>query len=150
MTEAFRALALGSLTLGLALGWLAYSAVRMEVTSPNRLVLELRLAQFSSLLLVLVAGIYVGFAVSYETTPGAGLDIALAIGFFVAGAIATTWEPTHALTALAIAWGAHGFIDLAHIADWLPSAIAPPWYPKACAIFNVTVASICYLPVLRR
>ena len=150
VTEAFRALALGSVALGLALGWLAYNAARLEVTSPNRLVLELRLAQFSALLLVLAAGIYVGLAIAHENTPGVGLDIALATGFFVVAALATTWEPTRALTALAIAWGAHGLVDLAHMADALPGAIAPPWYPTACAIFDVAVAGICYLPVLRR
>ena len=150
MTEAFRALALGSAALGLALGWLAYGAVRREVTSPDRLVLELRLAQFSALLLVLAAGIYVGFAVADEATAGVGLDIALATGFFVVAALATLSEPTRALTVLAVAWGAHGLVDLAHAADMLPNSIAPPWYPTACAIYDVAVAGICYLPVLRR
>ncbi len=115
MTEAFRALAFGSATLGLALGWLAWRATRLDVSSPNRLVMELRLAQFASLLLVLAAGIYVGLAVAHESSAGVGVDIALAIGFFVVAALATTWEPTRALTTLAVAWGAHGLVDLAHL-----------------------------------
>ena len=150
MTEALRALAFGSVALGLALGWLAFSAIRLAVTSPRRLVFELRLAQYSALLLVLAAGIYVGLAVAHEATAGVGVDIALAIGFFVVAALATTWEPARALTALAIAWGAHGVADLAHVADLLPIGIAPPWYPTACAIYDVGVAGICYLPILRR
>ena len=150
MTEALRALVFGSVAVGLALGWLAFKAVRLDVASPHRLVLELRLAQYSALLLVLAAGIYVGLGVAHETTAGVGLDIALALGFFVVAALATTWEPTRALTALAIAWGAHGVVDLAHVADLLPIGIAPPWYPTACAIYDVGVAGICYLPALRR
>ena len=150
MTEAFRALAVSSLVLSVALGWLSYKAVRLEVTAPNRLVLELRLAQLSALLLALVAGIYVGFAVAHETIPGVGLDIALATGFFVVAATATTWEPTRALTVLTVAWCAHGLVDLAHSADWLPNIIAPRWYATASAVFDVLVAGICYLPILRR
>ena len=150
MTEAFRALAFGSVALGLALGWLAVSAVRLDAASPDRLVVELRLAQFAALVLVLVSGVYVGLAIAHEATAGTGLDIALAIGFFVVAALATTWEPTRALTVLALAWAAHGLVDLAHVADILPTAIVPRWYPTACATYDVCVAAICYLPILRR
>ena len=122
----------------------------MEKTAPDRLVLELRLAQFSALLLVLAAGVYVGLGIAHEGTSGTGLDIALATGFFVIAAVATTWEPTLALTTLAVAWGAHSFVDLAHIVDLLPSSIVPEWYPTACAVYDVCIAAICYLPVLRR
>ena len=64
MSEAFRAVVVGSVALGLALGWLAWRAARMDANAPDRLVLELCLAQLSALLLVLVAGIYVGLAVA--------------------------------------------------------------------------------------
>ena len=150
MTEALRALVFGAGALGLALAWLAAGAARLDVTSPSRLVAELRLAQFAALLLTLAAGIYAGLAVAHEEVAGAGLDIALAIGFLVVAALATTWEPGRALTTLAIAWGAHGVVDFAHIADVLPVDIAPVWYPTACAIYDVGIAGLCYLPVLRR
>ena len=150
MTETLRALVLGTSALGLALAWLAVGAASIDVTSPNRLVAELRLAQFSALLLTFTAGTYVGLAVAHADVTSAGLDIALAIGFLVIGAIATTWAPSRALTAIALAWGAHGLIDLAHIADVLPADIAPAWYSTACAIYDVGISGLCYLPVLRR
>ena len=150
MTETFRATVVGSAGLGLALGWLAWRATRLDTLAPDRLVLELRLAQFAALLLVLAAGIYVGLALADEDTAGTGLEVALAMGFFVAAAVVTTWEPTQALTALAMAWGAHGLVDLAHIVDLLPSTIVPSWYATGCAVYDVVVAAICYLPVLRR
>ena len=150
MSEAFRVVTFGCAALGLALGWTASRAVRLDTTSPDRLVLELRLAQFSALLLVLAAGIYIGFGVAHEDTSGTGLDVALAVGFFVVASIVTTWEPSVALTALALAWIGHSFVDLAHITNLLPAAIAPPWYPRACAVYDVCIAAICYLPVLRR
>ena len=150
MSEAFRSVVFGCAALGLALGWVAWRAVRLDATSPDRLVLELRLAQFSALLLVLVAGIYVGLGIAHEDTAGTGLDIALAVGFFVVASVVTTWEPSMALTALALAWIGHSLLDLAHIVNLLPSAIVPVWYPRACAVYDVCVAAICYLPVLRR
>ena len=150
MTEAFRATFVGAAGLGLALGWLAWRVSRLDVRAPDRLVLELRLAQFSALLLVLAAGIYMGLALAHEATPGTGLDVAIAIGFFVAAGVVTTWEPTQALTALAMAWGAHVLVDLAHIVDLMPSTVVPSWYASGCAVYDVVVAAICYLPVLRR
>ena len=150
MSEAFRAVLFGCAALGLALGWVAGGAVRLETTSPDRLILELRLAQFSALLLALAAGVYVGLGVAHEDTSGTGLDVALAIGFFVVASVVTTWEPSMALTVLALAWVGHSFVDLAHIVNLLPASIVPVWYPKACAIYDVGIAAICYWPVLKR
>ena len=150
MSEVLRAVATGSAALGLALGWLVWRALRTEGDSPDRLILELRIAQFSALLLVLVAGIYVGLALAHEETTGAGLDVAIAVGFFVVAGIITTREPAVAITALSVAWVAHSLLDLAHVTNLLPGAIAPGWYPIACSVYNVCVAAICYLPLLRR
>ncbi len=150
MTEALRALVVAAIALGCALAWLAALAARTDAATPARLIAELHLAQFSALLLTLVAAVYVGLAVANAQVAGAGLDIALAIGFVVLASLVTAWEPVRALTALAIAWGAHSVVDLAHIADLLPAAVAPPWYSTACAIYDVVVAGLCYLPLLRK
>lgn len=124
--------------------------MRVNARSPERLVAELRLAQFAASLLTLTAAVYVGLAVAHEHLAGVGLDIALATGFFVVAALSTTWEPSRALTTLAIAWSIHGIVDLAHTVDLLPVVVAPDWYPTACAIYGVCIAGLCYLPVLRR
>ena len=124
MTEALGALSVAAVTLGLAVAWLAWTAIRLDTASPDRLVAELRLSQVSALVLVLVAGVYVGAAVANETIPGVGLDIALATGFFVIAALATTSEPSRALMVLAAAWGAHALVDLGHLAEVLPQ---PPF-----------------------
>ncbi len=150
MSEALLATAVGSGALAVALLWQAWQLTGLEPNSPSRLVSELRLAQFSALLLVLAAGTYMGLAVAHEHTAGTGLDIALTIGFFVIAAVVTTWEPTHALTALALAWGAHALVDLAHMMNYLPSAIVPSWYATGCAIADVGIAAVCYFPVLKR
>ncbi len=150
MNEAITTLVFGFVSIGVAVSWLAWRAISLDVTSPNRLVVELRLAQVTALLLVLTAGVYVGTAVIDGSSPGAGLDIALAMGFFIIAALATTWEPSRALTTLASAWCAHGMVDLGHVSGVLPATLLPTWYPTACAIYDVCIAGACYLPILRR
>ena len=81
----------------------------------------------SALLLVLAAGVYVGLGIAHEDTSGTGLDVALAIGFFVVASAVTTWEPSMALTVLALAWVGHSFVDLAHMVNLLPASIVPVW-----------------------
>ena len=136
--------------MSLALAWTAWQACRSDPNSPERLVVELRLSQYSALLLLLVVGVYVGLNVAYENINGTSFDIAIAVGFFVIVSSVITWEPASALTTLSLAWVGHSFVDLAHIINLLPADIAPAWYPRVCAIYDVCVAAICYLPVLRR
>ena len=136
--------------MSLALALTAWQACRSDPNSPERLIVELRLSQYSALLLLLVAGVYVGLNVAYENSDGTSFDIAIAVGFFVIVSSAITWEPASALTTLSLAWVGHSFVDLAHIINLLPADIAPAWYPRVCAIYDVFVAAICYLPVLRR
>ena len=130
--------------------WTAWQACRSDPNSSERLVVELRLSQYSALLLLLVAGVYVGLNVAYDNIDGTSFDIAIAVGFFVIVSSVITREPASALTTLSLAWIGHSFVDLAHIINLLPGDIAPAWYPRVCAIYDVCVAAICYLPVLRR
>ena len=149
MTETAGALAVSATMLALTAARLAWNALRLDASSPQRLVAELRLAQIAALLLALAAGTYAGAAVA-SRTPGAGLDIALATGFFFLAALATTWAPARALTVLAAAWGVHGLVGLGHQAGVLPPGIVPAWYSTASAIYGVCMAGVCYLPNLRQ
>ncbi len=84
MTEAIRALLLASLsTLGM-IAWMTTRALRLPSPGPDRLVAELRLAQASAVILALTAGAYLGLAAAHTAVPGAGLDVALTLGFLVA------------------------------------------------------------------
>lgn len=140
----------GAGALAVTFAWLAVRTARIEPSSADRLVGELRLAQFAALFLVLIAGVYLGFAIASTEPSGTGWDVALAIGFLVLASIVTTWDPRPALTALALAYAAHAAIDLLHIADVLPAAVVPRWYTTACAIYDIAIAGLCYLPILRR
>ena len=150
MTDAALSFAVVFLAFGGTVAWLSLGARRAEPTSGQRLVAELRLAQFAALLLALAAAVPIGLALGNDDAPGTGLVIAIAAGYFVVAALVTTWEPVRALTALALAWSTHAVVDLAHAAGVLPPEIVPGWYPPACATYDVLVAALCYLPVLRR
>ena len=150
MSEALRTVAVGFGALLLGVAWQSLRTARTPVTSPERLVSELRLAQVAALLLVMSAGAYVGFAVAAEARLGVGIDIALALGFFVVAAATMVRDPRQALTILALAFAAHAIVDVAHRPGWLPDGIAPRWYAVGCAVYDVLIGALCYFPILKR
>lgn len=149
LSEGLRTVAVAFLGLGAGFAWYAARSSMVPATSPDRLVAELRLAQFAALLLALRAGAYIGFAVANETVVGVGLDIAFAVGFLVVAASTLVRDPRQALTILALAFAAHAVLDVAHQPGALPQ-IAPRWYLIGCAVYDVFIGALCYLPLLRR
>jgi len=150
LTEALRTLLLAAAGL---LSWFAWQSFRVSVvpaSSPQRLVGELRLAQMGALLLTLSAGTYIGIAATHEAELGVGFDIALALGFFVVAALSVVQDPRHALTMLAFAFAAHAVLALAHRPGLLPGGIVPRWYTIGCAVYDIAIGALCYLPMLRR
>lgn len=150
MSEALRTVLVGFGGLAAGFTWLAVRTATLPVSTPQRLIDELRLAQMAALLLTLTAGAYLGFAVVRENEPGVGLDIALAIGFLVAAGTSMIKDPRQALTILALAFAAHAVLDVAHRPGLLPDALAPRWYAVGCAVYDVFIGALCYLPVLKR
>lgn len=150
LSEGARTLAVAFLGLAAGFTWYAFRTSTVPATSPDRLVAELRLAQFAALLLSMVAGAYVGFAVTHDRQPGVGLDIALAIGFLVVAATTLVRDPRQALMMLALSFAAHAIVDVAHQPGWLPDAVAPRWYLLGCALYDVYIGALCYLPILKR
>jgi hypothetical protein len=150
MSEGFRTVLLVGIALASGFTWLGVRTAAIPVSSPDRLVAELRLAQIAALLLALTAGAYIGFAVAHEHQQGSGIDVALALGFFVAAATTLVRDPRQALTIVALAFAAHALVDIAHQPGWLPDGVAPRWYAVGCAIFDVYIGAIAYLPILKR
>jgi hypothetical protein len=150
VSEGFRTvlIAFGALAAGFT--WQSVRTASIATSSPQRLVEELRLAQIAALLLTLTAGAYLGFAVVRENEPGVGLDIALAVCFLLVAAVTMLRDPRQALTIVALAFAAHAVVDVAHRPGLLPDALAPRWYAIGCAVYDVYIGALCYLPVLRR
>ncbi len=150
MSEGLRTVLIAFAGLGAGLTWLSVRASGVATSSPQRLIEELRLAQMAALLLTLTAGAYIGFAVVRENEPGVGLDIAFAVGFLVVAAFSMVRDPRQALTIVALAFAAHAVLDIAHRPGLLPDSLAPRWYAVGCSVYDVWIAAVCYLPVLRR
>lgn len=150
MTEGLRTLAVAAVALAAGFSFQSLRTAVIPVSSPERLVAELRLAQVGALLLVLMAGAYLGLAAVHEMQTGVGFDVALTAGFFVLAGYTMTCDPRQALTLVALGFGAHAILDIAHRPGVLPEAIAPRWYTVGCAVWNVVIGAACYLPILRR
>lgn len=150
MSDVLRALLVTAVASSASFAWLSLRTLKLDSNTPSRLVAELRLAQIAALLLAFVAGAYIGFAGMANATAGGGLDIALALGFFVVAASAPTRDPREALIILAIAFVAHAVVDILHRPGALPVGIVPQWYLIGCAVYNVVIGALCYLPVLKR
>ncbi len=149
-SEASRALLLVAIALLGGMIWMTWRTLRIPVSAPDRLVAELRLAQFGAVLLALVAGASLGLAAVNESRPGIAIEAALALAFFSVATIAPLRDPREALTLLALAFGAHALADISHRPGLLPDRIAPSWFTIGCAIHDVLLGMLCYLPVLRR
>lgn len=150
MSEALRTALVAFGALGFGVAWQAIRTAAIPAASPERLIAELRLAQMAALLLTLSAGAYIGFAVAREHDPGVGLDIALSVGFLLVAAFTMLRDPRQALTIVALAFAAHAVVDIAHRPGLLSDGLAPRWYAIGCAVYDVFVGAVCYLPVLRR
>ena len=150
MTEGIRTFAIAAVAMAAGFSYLSLRTAAIPISSPERLIAELRFAQMGALLLTLVAGAYLGFAASHDTVPGSGLDVALAVGFTVVAGYTLTCDPRQALTILALAFGAHAVVDIAHRPGVLPEDMAPRWYTVGCATWNVLLGAACYFPILRR
>lgn len=150
MSEALRTTLVAFVAFGAGFTWQSVRTSAIPTSSPQRLVDELRLAQMAALLLVLAAGAYIGFGVAHENDLGVGFDIALAVCFLLVAAFTMVRDPRQALTILALAFAAHAIVDVAHRPGMLPEGLAPRWYAIGCAVFDVYIGALCYLPVLRR
>jgi hypothetical protein len=150
MSEGFRTLLVAAIAFGAGFSFHSIRTAAIPVSSPERLVSELRLAQVAALLLVLSAGAYLGFAAAHEERTGVGFDIALAAGFFVLAAYTLTCDPRQGLTLVALGFAAHAVLDIAHRPGLLPDGLAPRWYTVGCASYDVIIGALCYFPILRR
>jgi hypothetical protein len=150
MSEGLRTLLVAAVAVGAGFSVQSFRTAAIPISSPERLISELRLAQIAALLLTLSAGAYLGFAAGHETRTGVGIDIALAAGFFVLAAYTLTCDPRQALTLLALGFGSHALVDIAHRPGGLPDGIAPDWYSVGCASYDVVIGALCYAPILRR
>src|SRR5690606_28078790 len=90
MSEGLRTILVAAVAFGAGFSIQSFRTASIPISSPERLVAELRLAQVAALLLTLTAGAYLGLAAAHETRTGVGVDIAHRPGVLPDG-IAPQW-----------------------------------------------------------
>jgi hypothetical protein len=150
MSDSMRTVLIAALAIAAGFTWQGLRTAAIPVSSPERLIAELRLAQIAALLLALTTGAYIGFAVAHENQPRSGTDVALAVSFCIVAASTLVRDPRQALTIIALAFATHAVVDVAHRPGLLAEGIAPRWYAIGCAVFNVYIGAVAYFPILRR
>ena len=144
-----------SIAFGALAAGFTWQAVRTSAVAhrrrPQRLVAELRLAQMAALLLTLTAGAYIGFAVVHEARAGRRARHRAGGGLLRgrggddgAGSAAGADDPGARVR------GARRARRRAPPGWLLPDALAPRWYSIGCAVYDVYIGALCYLPILRR
>ncbi len=144
MTDTARVLLTATVLAGSATGAFAWSVARIDPEQPERLVGELRLAQWAALLLAAIAAMPIGLSVAQPSIPGGHLDAAIGVGFVCVSAVILVRDPRESLFLAAAGFVLHALVDIAHRPGGLSPDLAPRWYIVGCASFNVYLAALCY------
>ena len=150
MSDVQRVLLVAVIAAAAMLARLSLRAARLAPGTPQRLIAQLRVAQFGAAILLVTAGASIGLAVAHEGDIAASLDIGLSVGFAVVAAAASLREPADAITWIAVGFAAHGVFDILHRPGFLSPDLAPRWYLVGCAVYDLLIAFICYVPLLPR
>lgn len=145
MTETGRIVLTAALLSGIGLGAFAWRVMRTDPDVPERLIGQLRLAQFAAIALAAAAAIPIGLAIG--GTPGGAihLDAAIGVAFLLAAGYVLLREPRDALGIASASFVLHALVTLAHRPGWLQPGLAPRWYLVGCAVYDVYLAGLCYL-----
>ena len=125
-----------------AIGVYVWNLTRLDPGGPERLIAQLRLAQWAALALAALGAGTIGFAAANQT-PSSPLDVSLGLAFVIVAAFVLQREPREALLIAAGAFLLQAFLNLVHRPHAL-APIAPGWYTAGAAIYDVFFAGICY------
>jgi hypothetical protein len=117
---------------------------RLEPTDPARVIGELRLAQWSAVLLAALGGAPIGLAAAEPSPALAHLDATLGIAIVVVAGVLLHREPPQALRLASAAFIGHALVQLLHRPGWLPPDLAPLWYTAGSAAYDLCMAAVCF------
>ena len=137
-------LLVGVLLASAGLGAFAMRVSRIDPAGPQRLIGELRLSQWMSLLLAGVGGAWVGAAATRAVQPIGTLEITLAIATMIFAAWTLHHETRQSLQLLSLGFVVHALIDISHRPGWLAADLAPRWFTVGCAAVNLYLAAVSY------
>lgn len=144
MTDTARALQVATLLAGSGLGVYVWRLVRIDAAEPDRLIGELRLSQWTALILAVVGGAWLGAAAGRPAMAPGSVDATIAFGTILFAAWTLQRDTRQSLLLLCAAFLMHALVDTAHRPGFLAADIAPRWFTVGCAAYNVYMAALCY------
>ncbi len=144
MNDTVRVVAAAAALSLAAIATLAWRILRADPAQAERLIGQLRLAQWAAVLLAGVSAVPVGLAVARAGDATGNPDVALGVVLLGLAGIVLQREPREALLVAAGGFVVHALVDIAHRPGWLSSDLAPRWFTVGCAVYNVCLAAICY------
>jgi hypothetical protein len=143
VSDTARVLLTAALLSSTALGVYVWMLTRLDSDGPERLIGQLRLAQWAALALAATGAVSIGLAIANETAPLGTVEVAINVGFMVIAALVLQREPRSALFLVAGGFVLHALTDIAHRPGGL-TPIAPHWYAVGGAICDLYFAAACY------
>jgi hypothetical protein len=144
VTDSARVLLTAAVLSLVAFGALAWRVGRTDPNQPERLIGELRLAQWAGILLAATGGIPMGFAIAGAAIPNAHLDLSLGLGFVAVAGFILYQDPRRALLIAVVGFLLHALLDIGHRPGWLSPELEPRWYAIGCASYDICIAALCY------
>lgn len=144
MTDTARLLLTVAVLSVSAFGTFAWRVSRLDPSESERLIGELRLAQWAAVLLAAAGSVSIGFAAAEVTDPLGSIDVTIAVAYVLIAGLVLLREPRTALLVAAVAFLAHALVDLAHRPGLLSAELMPRWYAVGCAAWDLAVSAICF------
>ena len=144
MSETVRALIAIALLSGSALTVFVWRLGRLDAAEPERLIGELRFAQWMALALAAVGGAWLGIAAVRAPAGYGAVEVTLALATILFAGWTLQRETRQSLLLLCAAFVVHALIDVAHRPGWLAEDLAPRWFTMGCAAYDICLAALCY------
>jgi hypothetical protein len=122
----------------------AWRVTRADPSQPERLIGELRLAQWAAVLLAAAGSAAIGFATARASVPLGTIDVTVAVSYVLLSGLVLQREPRSGLLLAAVGFLAHALIDLAHRPGWLSAELMPRWYIAGCAAWDLALSAVCF------
>jgi hypothetical protein len=129
---------------GLAVSTFAWRVTQTDPEGTERLIGELRLAQWMAVLLAGIGGTSLGVALARSSVPLANVDAFVSVVFLGLAGLVLQREAREGLLLAAGGFVLHALLDIAHRPGWLSTDLAPRWFTVGCAIYNVYLAAWCF------
>jgi hypothetical protein len=143
VSDTARVLLTAAILSAIALAVFVWKLTRTEVDGPERLIGQLRLAQWGALALAATGAVSIGLVVANAGTPFGPLEVTIGIACVILAAFVLSRDPREALLLCVVGFVAHALVDVAHRPGGL-TPIGPAWYFAGGAIYDVFFATICY------